>query len=82
MTFYISWGLFFLGLGGYLFVGRQEVLGVATRHACQVHQVYSHQLGLRDIALLDFDGLDHFLENHLIATDGLLLLVDADFLLL
>lgn len=63
-------------------MSRQEVLGVATRNACQVHQVYSHELGLRDIALLDLYGLDHFLENHLIAADGLLLLVDADFLLL
>jgi hypothetical protein len=82
MTFYISWGFFFLGLGCYLFMGRQEVLGVATRHASQVHQVYSHQFGLRDIALLNLYGLDHFLEDHLIAAYGLLLLVDADFLLL
>ena len=63
-------------------MGWQEVLGVAPRYESQVHQVDSHQLGLRDIALLDLNGLDHFLENHLIAADGLLLLVDADFLFL
>ena len=74
--------MIFLGLGGDLFVGRQEVLWVASRHACQVHQIYSHQFGLRDITLLDLISLDHFLENHFIAADGLLLLVDADLLFL
>ena len=78
----LSWGMIFLGLGGDLFVGRQEVLWVASRHAGQVHQINSHQLGLRDIPLLDLIGLDHFLENHFIAADGLLLLVDADLLFL
>jgi len=63
-------------------MGRQELLGVAPRYARQVHQVDPHQLGLRDIALLDLNGLDHFLENHLIATDVLLLLVEADLLFL
>lgn len=72
----------FLSLCTHLFMGRQELLGVAPRYARQVHQVDPHQLGLRDIALLDLNGLDHFLENHLIAADVLLLLVEADLLFL
>jgi hypothetical protein len=78
----LSGRIMFFGLGGNLFVGRQEVLGVAASDARQVHQVDPHQLGLRDIALLDLNGLNHFLEDHLVAADGLLLLVDADLLLL
>ena len=73
--------IFLAGFGSNLLMRREKVLRVTSRDQSQIHQVYAHKFSFRNVTFLDLVSLDHFLEKHLIAADGLFLLVNPDILL-